>query len=109
MRSRLAGKNVLTLKQFALRTEVLTLFKCLLRTVKGTIFIFITSYTSLIPILNIVMEPDDRAFASDWIRQDFKRHINESDEMKIRMLLSQGRAELRKLETNLMLTNKLHP
>ncbi|TPX48978.1 hypothetical protein SeMB42_g00956 [Synchytrium endobioticum] len=83
--TRLAGKTILDLKKFMLRKEALYLFKRLVRATKA-------------------IEPTDRDYAMEWIRHDFRRHKHEHDETKIRMLLAQGRAELRKLETALMLT-----
>ncbi|XP_037940795.1 LYR motif-containing protein 2 [Teleopsis dalmanni] len=79
-------KAALNLKQFMLRQEVLKLYRDLFRTIR------------LIP--NKVSQEELRT----WVRQDFRNHQNQTDEIAIKMLLQHGRRSLTELKNSLDLS-----
>ncbi|XP_052238729.1 LYR motif-containing protein 2-like [Dreissena polymorpha] len=79
------AKPVLTLKQFMLRSQVLKLYRDILRLTRKI--------------------PDDfyRKEMQSWARDDFKRYKSLSDETTIKMHITRGQKSLRELEQSLNL------
>ncbi|KAL4232837.1 LYR motif-containing protein 2 [Mactra antiquata] len=80
----MAGRNAMTLKQFMLRSEVLKLYRNILRTVKEI--------------------PDDyyRNEMAKWARDDFRKNKHLTDEMAIKMMISKGKMSLKELEQSIV-------
>lgn len=74
-------QNALSLKQFFLRRQVLSLYREILRTLRD------------------VPSEDHRKELADWARSEFKKNKNEKDEIVIKMMLSQGRLTLREISS----------
>ncbi|XP_078535174.1 LYR motif-containing protein 2 [Lissotriton helveticus] len=82
--SRLAPA-ALTLKQFLRRQQVLGLYRKILQTARQ--------------IPNEV----DRQYVKEWAREEFKRNKDATDEVVIRMMVTQGTMQLQELERSLQL------
>jgi len=72
--------NVLNLKRFLLRQQVLTLYREVLKTVRS------------------VADENQRKQLRDWARTDFKVNKYHDDEDTIKMLLIKGRRSLEELK-----------
>ncbi|GFN99270.1 lyr motif-containing protein 2 [Plakobranchus ocellatus] len=70
----------LTLTQFILRSEVLKLYRSMLR------------------VTYRIDDVEQRKNLQQWIRTDFENNRHHSDEEAIRMMLSKGKLSLRELE-----------
>ncbi|KAL2915622.1 LYR motif-containing protein 2 [Polyrhizophydium stewartii] len=78
---------VLSLKQFMTRGQVLALYRDILRCTK-------------------FVAPSDRAYIREWARSDIERYRHETSDDKIRMLISQGKVQLRTLENSVALSRR---
>ncbi|XP_071506813.1 LYR motif-containing protein 2-like [Diadema antillarum] len=78
--------TAMNLKQFMLRQQVLSLYREVMRALRAM--------------------PDDaqRSDVKAWAREEFKRNKNHTDEMVIKMLLTQGRQSLRELQKTVNMT-----
>lgn len=79
-------KTALNLKQFLLRQEVLKLYRDLYRTI------------------NKVPDESSRKDLKLWLREDFKRNKNQTDEITIKMAMNVGRRSLKELQQSLELS-----
>ncbi|XP_059177016.1 LYR motif-containing protein 2-like [Physella acuta] len=75
----------MTLKQFMLRSEVLKLYRTMLR------------------VTYQVDNPAQRKELQQWIRKDFDNNKCHTDEVAIRMMLSKGKLALNELNQAVML------
>ncbi|CAG5129589.1 unnamed protein product [Candidula unifasciata] len=75
----------MTLRQFMLRSEVLRLYREMLR------------------LTYRVADVDQRKHLQQWIRRDFELNKHHTDEEVIRMMLSKGKLSLRELEQTVMM------
>ncbi|XP_051017178.1 LYR motif-containing protein 2 [Acomys russatus] len=75
----------LTLKQFLRRQQVLLLYRKILRVIRQ------------------VPSDADRKYLQDWAREEFKRNKSATEEDTIRMMMTQGKMQLRELERTLAL------
>ncbi|XP_005091192.1 LYR motif-containing protein 2 [Aplysia californica] len=75
----------LTLKQFMLRSEVLKLYRDLLR------------------ITFKVENPSYRKQLQEWIRSDFEMNRHHTEEEVIKMMVSRGKLSLREVEQAVLL------
>ncbi|KAM9330267.1 LYR motif-containing protein 2 [Gastrophryne carolinensis] len=75
----------LNLRQFMVRQQVLTLYRRIFRV------------TRRIP------DPADRHYLQDWARREFRSNQAASDEMAIRMMITQGQQQVQELERALNL------
>ncbi|XP_069488530.1 LYR motif-containing protein 2 isoform X1 [Ambystoma mexicanum] len=75
----------LTLKQFLRRQQVLSLYRKIFQTIRQ------------------IPNEADRRYMKDWAREEFKRNKETTDEVTIRMMLTQGNLQLRELERSLQL------
>ncbi|KAK2550259.1 LYR motif-containing protein 2 [Acropora cervicornis] len=73
--------HALTLKEFFLRRQVLTLYRQILRTLRE------------------VPNEDHKKELADWARAEFKKNKEEKDEIVIKMMLSQGRLTLQEISS----------
>ncbi|XP_071114439.1 LYR motif-containing protein 2-like [Haliotis cracherodii] len=79
MASRLG--NTVSFKRFMLRTEVLKLYRDILRAIRQ------------------VPDPDHKRELKEWARHDFKQNKHHQDEETIKMMLTKGRMSLKELES----------
>lgn len=79
-------KSALNLKQFMLRQEVLKLYRDIYRTIR------------LIP------EEASRKDLRTWLREDFKKNKNQTDEITIKMSMQVGYRSLKELKNSLELS-----
>ncbi|XP_053314007.1 LYR motif-containing protein 2 [Spea bombifrons] len=77
--------GALSLRQFVLRRQVLGLYRDILRAARK------------------IPDPGDRRSAADWARQEFKRNKGETEQVAVRLLISQGQTQLQQLEKALHL------
>ncbi|XP_069832371.1 LYR motif-containing protein 2 [Dendropsophus ebraccatus] len=77
--------TALTLRQFLVRQQVLALYRRILRTVRQ------------------IPDPADRSYMRDWARGEFRRNKAASDEITIRMMITQGERQAQELERALQL------
>ncbi|XP_071982566.1 LYR motif-containing protein 2 [Engystomops pustulosus] len=75
----------LTLRQFLVRQQVLGLYRRILRAVRQ------------------IPDPGDRTYMRDWARGEFRRNKETSDEITIRMMVSQGERQVQEMERALQL------
>ncbi|XP_040275379.1 LYR motif-containing protein 2 [Bufo bufo] len=75
----------LSLKQFLVRQQVLGLYRRILRAVRH------------------IPDPADRSYMRDWARGEFKRNKTASDEITIRMMITQGERQVQTMEQSLQL------
>ncbi|CAN2391550.1 Belongs to the complex I LYR family [Pristimantis euphronides] len=75
----------LTLKQFLVRRQVLGLYRRILRAVRQ------------------IPDPADRSYMRDWARGEFKKNKAASDEITVRMMITQGERQAQDLERALQL------
>ncbi|XP_052708954.1 LYR motif-containing protein 2-like [Crassostrea angulata] len=78
--SRRLPKNVMSLERFMLRTEVLKLYKQMLRLVRK------------------IPDQSQRQQLQNFIRQDFELNKNLEDEQAIRMNVMRGKNSMKELE-----------
>uniref|UniRef100_A0A8C5PMF8 LYR motif-containing protein 2 n=1 Tax=Leptobrachium leishanense TaxID=445787 RepID=A0A8C5PMF8_9ANUR len=71
--------------QFLVRQQVLGLYKSILRAVRH------------------IPDPADRQYMARWAREEFKRNRGETQEITIRMMITQGQKQLQELERALHL------
>ncbi|KAL8611419.1 hypothetical protein ACOMHN_014474 [Nucella lapillus] len=83
--SKLTG--TLSLKRFILRSEVLRLYRDMLRVVKR------------------VPSTQQQTELHRWIRTDFENNKHHTDEEAIRMMITKGRMSLKELEQSLALVS----
>ncbi|XP_022198457.2 LYR motif-containing protein 2 [Nilaparvata lugens] len=81
------ANKALSLKQFMLRQHVLKLYRDTLRAIKK------------------IPDPSDRKDMKDWVRSDYKKNINLTDEFKIKMLIKHGEKSLDDLRKSLELSH----
>ncbi|XP_040191665.1 LYR motif-containing protein 2 [Rana temporaria] len=74
-----------SLRQFLLRQQVLGLYRRILRGVRQ------------------IPDPADRRYMKEWARGEFRRNQTATDEVTIRMMITQGKQQVQKLETTLQL------
>ncbi|KAM4050235.1 LYR motif-containing protein 2 [Anomaloglossus baeobatrachus] len=74
-----------TLRQFLVRQRVLGLYRRILRTVRR------------------IPDPADRGYVKEWARREFRTNKETSDEITVRMMISQGERQLQELEWALKL------
>lgn len=79
-------KAALNLKQFLLRQEVLKLYRTLYRTI------------------NKIPDESSKKDLKSWLRDDFEKNRNKSEEIDIKMLIHQGNRSLTELKTSLELS-----
>lgn len=79
-------KSALNLKQFMLRQEVLKLYRDLYRTI------------------NKVPDVASRQDLKLWLRDDFRKNKNQSEEIQIKMSIQVGMRSLKELRTSLELS-----
>lgn len=79
-------KAALNLKQFLLRQEVLKLYRTLYRTI------------------NKIPDESSKKYLKSWLRDDFEKNRNKSEEIDIKMLIHQGNRSLTELKTSLELS-----
>lgn len=79
-------KSALNLKQFMLRQEVLKLFRDLYRTISK------------------VPDENSRRELRLWLREDFRKNKNLTDEITIKMSIQVGMRSLKELENSLELS-----
>lgn len=79
-------KSALNLKQFMLRQEVLKLYRDLYRTI------------------NKVPDAASRQDLKLWLREDFRKNKNQSEEIQIKMSIQIGLRSLKELRTSLELS-----
>lgn len=79
-------KPALNLKQFMLRQEVLKLYRNLYRTI------------------NKVPDVSSRKDLKIWLREDFAKNKNQTEEITIKMCMQNGRRSLKELQTSLELS-----
>ncbi|XP_072036678.1 LYR motif-containing protein 2-like [Amphiura filiformis] len=79
--------QAMSLKHFLLRQQVLALYRDIQRTLRK------------------VPDAKDREELHRWARDEFKRNKHHTDEMAIKMMLTQGKQTLRKLEGTLQLAS----
>ncbi|XP_046560427.1 LYR motif-containing protein 2-like [Haliotis rubra] len=79
MASRLG--NTIPFKQFMLRSEVLKLYRDIMRAIRQ------------------VSDADHRRELTEWVRHDFKQNKHHQDEETIKMMLMKGRMSLKELES----------
>lgn len=72
--------------QFLLRKRVIELYRNLFRAIKE------------------VPDESSRKELKDWVRADFKKYKNETDEHAIKMLILHGEQALKELQTNVALS-----
>uniref|UniRef100_A0A8C5LN62 LYR motif-containing protein 2 n=1 Tax=Leptobrachium leishanense TaxID=445787 RepID=A0A8C5LN62_9ANUR len=77
--------SALNLRQFLVRQQVLGLYRSILRAVHH------------------IPDPADRQYMARWAREEFKRNKGESQEITIRMMITQGQKQLQELERALHL------
>ncbi|XP_072262844.1 LYR motif-containing protein 2 [Pyxicephalus adspersus] len=75
----------LSLRQFLLRQQVLSLYRRILQAVRQ------------------IPDPADRRYMKDWARDEFRRNQTASEEITIRMMISQGLQQVQELERALKL------
>ncbi|XP_075035970.1 LYR motif-containing protein 2 isoform X2 [Mixophyes fleayi] len=75
----------LSLRQFLLRQQVLGLYRRMLRAVRQ------------------IPDPADRRYMEDWVRGEFKRNKEATDEVTVRMMITQGQRQVQGLEISLQL------
>ncbi|XP_066918129.1 LYR motif-containing protein 2-like [Clytia hemisphaerica] len=73
-------KKTLTLEQFILRQQVISLYRDFMRVTRH-------------------LPEADRQETRKWIRDDFKQNMHLQDEIDIKMHLSRGRLSLREVST----------
>lgn len=79
-------KSALNLKQFILRQEVLKLYRTLYRTI------------------NKIPDESSKKDLKSWLRDDFEKNRNKSEEIDIKMLIQHGNRSLTELKTSLELS-----
>ncbi|XP_022089946.1 LYR motif-containing protein 2-like [Acanthaster planci] len=77
--------KALTLKQFLLRQQVLSLYRDIQRSLRR------------------VPNKKDRDELRVWAREEFKKNKKEKDEIVIRMLLTQGKRTLQEIQSTVIL------
>ncbi|XP_026173790.1 LYR motif-containing protein 2 isoform X1 [Mastacembelus armatus] len=77
--------SALSLKQFLQRQKVLAIYRSMLRTIGQ------------------VPEEADRKYLRDWLRAEFKRNKDTTDQDAIRMMITQARNHLVELQKSLAL------
>ncbi|XP_061900436.1 LYR motif-containing protein 2 [Entelurus aequoreus] len=77
--------TTLSLKQFLQRTQVLGIYRNMLRTIRQ------------------VPDERDRKYLRDWARDEFKRNRHATDQDAIRMMITQASNHLEELQTSLAL------
>lgn len=78
--------NALSFKRFMLRSEVLKLYREMLRIAKK------------------VPTEQQRKELTDWIRHDFKSNKHVTDEEAIKMMITRGRMSLKELQSTVDLS-----
>ncbi|XP_054158215.1 LYR motif-containing protein 2-like [Oppia nitens] len=76
--------NTLTLSEFMLRQQVLSLYKSFMKQINRT---------------------DSQRELRDWIRQDFEANRHHTQPETIKMHLTRGRTVLKQLETTMLLSS----
>ncbi|GLV31816.1 uncharacterized protein CBL_07576 [Carabus blaptoides fortunei] len=79
------SKPMLSLKQFMVRQQVITLYRRMLRSIRQI--------------------PDEgyRKEMQQWVRSDFRSNAHHTDEITIKMLITQGERSLKELENTIIL------
>ncbi|KAM8939018.1 LYR motif-containing protein 2 [Pelodytes ibericus] len=75
----------LSLRQFMVRQQVLGLYRKILRAVRQ------------------IPDTADRHYMKEWATEEFKRNKGETEEVTIRMMITQGQRQLQTLENSLQL------
>ncbi|XP_067675480.1 LYR motif-containing protein 2-like [Haliotis asinina] len=73
--------NTVSLKRFMLRSEVLKLYREMMRAIRQ------------------VPDASHRRELTEWVRYDFKQNKHHQDEETIKMMLTKGRMSLKELES----------
>ncbi|XP_069488531.1 LYR motif-containing protein 2 isoform X2 [Ambystoma mexicanum] len=60
-------------------------------------------YRKIFQTIRQIPNEADRRYMKDWAREEFKRNKETTDEVTIRMMLTQGNLQLRELERSLQL------
>ncbi|XP_045401485.1 LYR motif-containing protein 2-like [Lemur catta] len=74
-----------TLKQFVRRLQVLLLYRRILQAIRQ------------------VPNDSDHKYLKDWAREEFKRNKSATEEVTIRMMITEGNIQLKELEKTLAL------
>lgn len=77
--------NALSLKQFFLRKQVLSLYREIFKTLRE------------------VENEDHKKELADWARSEFKKNKHEKEEIVIKMMLSRGRLTLKEMSSAIYL------
>ncbi|KAJ8328304.1 hypothetical protein BDV3_005563 [Batrachochytrium dendrobatidis] len=80
-------KPILSLKEFLTRSQVLQLYRDILRTTK-------------------YVNEADKQYIQRWARSDFEQYRSETSQDRIRLLMSQGKVQLRTLENSVTLSKR---
>ncbi|OCT99090.1 LYR motif-containing protein 2 isoform X2 [Xenopus laevis] len=75
----------LSLRQFLVRQQVLGLYRRILRAVRQ------------------IPDVADQRYMQEWAREEFRRNKGASEEIAIRMMITQGQRQLQELERALQL------
>lgn len=73
-------KKFMSLRQFMMRSQALSLYREALRTIK------------------LVDSESERDYLRKWVRDDFEANRNHTDEAVVRMILTQGRNQIKELK-----------
>jgi len=74
------AKKFMTLRQFMLRSQAISLYREALRTIK------------------LIENPSDREYLKKWVRDDFEANRHHEDEATVRMILTQGKAQIKEMQ-----------
>ncbi|KAM4706732.1 LYR motif-containing protein 2 [Discoglossus pictus] len=75
----------LSLRQFMLRQQVLGLYRKICRAIRQ------------------IPDAADRGYMAEWAREEFKKNKGATEEVTIRMMVTQGQRQLQELERALQL------
>lgn len=73
-------KKFMTLRQFMVRSQVLGLYREALRTIR------------------LIDNQSERDYLKKWVRDDFEANRHHTDETTIRMMLTQGKSQVKELQ-----------
>ena len=73
-------KKFMTLRQFMLRSQSLSLYREALRTIR------------------LVDNESERDYLKKWVRDDFEANRHHADEAVVRMILTQGKSQVKELK-----------
>ncbi|CAM9907874.1 unnamed protein product [Bubo scandiacus] len=85
MAARRLPPGALSLKQFLRRQQVLQLYRKILRAIRD------------------VPAEADRHYLKDWVREEFRRNKDATEEDAIRMMITQGNMQLQELQRTIKL------